>query len=450
CGGALRVRGAADARAVAVLLEVADAGRGAARGTGGGDVVGGAIVADAVAELVDIADTSGGPADGGALGVRRAVVGHGVADLVDGAATGAWPAGGGALRVGRAVDARAVAVLLEVADAGREAAWGAAAGDVIGGAIVGDAVADVVEVADTGGGPADGGALDVRRAVDGRAVAILLEVTHAGRETAGSAAGGDIIGGAIVGDTVADLVDVADTGGGPADGGALDVRRAVDARAVAVLIEVADAGREAARGAGAGDVIGGAIVGDTVADLVDVADTGGGPADGGTLGVGRAVDPRAVAVFLQVTHAGRQTAGGAGRGDVIGRAVVGDAVADLRDVADTGGGPARRGALGVRGAVDRRPVAVFLEVTDAGRETAGGAGGGNVISGAVVADAVAALRHVADAAGRAADRRALGVVRARGARPGARLRKVADAGGRPARGAAGNEAVGRTAVADAI
>src|SRR5439155_230060 len=224
------------------------------------------------------------------------------------------------------------------------------------------AVADLVDVADAGRGPARGGALGVRGAVDARAVAVFLEVADPGREAAWRAGGSDIIGGAAVGNAVADLVDVADTGGRPADGGALGVRRAVDARAVAVLLEVADAGREAARGAGAGDVIGGAIVGDTVADLVDVADTGGGPADGGTLGVGRAVDPRA--------------------------------------------------------------VAVFLEVTDAGRETAGGAGGGNVISGTVVADAVAALRHVADAAGRAADRRALGVVRARGARPGARLRKV--------------------------
>src|SRR5439155_18298638 len=103
-----------------------------------------------------------------------------------------------------------------------------------------------------------------------------------------------------------------DTGGGPADGGALGVDRAVDARAVAVLLEVADAGREAARGAGAGDVIGGAIVGDAVADVVEVADTGGGPADGGALGVRRAVDARPVAILLEVTDAGRETAGRAG------------------------------------------------------------------------------------------------------------------------------------------
>src|SRR5207244_2270906 len=91
-----------------------------------------------------------------------------------------------------------------------------------------------------------------------------------------------------------------------------------------------------------------------------------------------------------------------------------------------------------------------LEVADAGRETAGGAGGGEPIRGTAVADAVAALRHVADAGGGAAHSRALGVVRARGARPGARLRKVADAGGRATRGAAGNEAVGGTGVADAV
>src|SRR5205823_3299511 len=159
-----------------------------------------------------------------------------------------------------------------------------------------------------GGGPADGGALGVGGAVDARAVAVLLEVADAGRGAARGAGGGDVIGGTIVRDAVADLPDVAETGGGPADGGALRVWGAVDARAVAVLLEVADAGREAAGGAAGSDVIGGAIVGDAVADFAAVADSGGGPADGGALGVGGAVDARAVAVLLEVTHAGRETA----------------------------------------------------------------------------------------------------------------------------------------------
>src|SRR5205807_2474580 len=163
-----------------------------------------------------------------------------------------------------------------------------------------------------------------------------------------------------------------------------------------------------------------AIVGDAVADLVDVADTRGGPADVGALDVDRAVDACAVAVFLEVADAGREAARGAGSGDVIGGATVGDTVADV------------------------------VEVTDAGRGTAGGAPAGYVVSGAAVADAVAALRHVADAGGGAAHRRALDVVRARDARAGARLREVAGAGGRTTRGAAGNEAVGGTAVADPV
>src|SRR5205823_5017246 len=199
--------------------------------------------------------------------------------------------------------------------------------------------------ADAGGGPADVGALVVRGAVDARTVAVLLEVAHAGRETAGGAGHGDVVGGALVCDAVADLVDVADARGGPADVGALVVRGAVDGRAVAVLLEVADAGREPARGAGDGNVVGGAIVGDAIADLVDVADTGGGPADVGALGVGRAVDARAVAVLLEVADAGRETAGRAGGDDVVGRTVVADAVAALRHVADTGRGPADRRAL---------------------------------------------------------------------------------------------------------
>src|SRR5207248_2038889 len=131
----------------------------------------------------------------------------------------------------------------------------------IGRTVVADAVTGLVEIAVAGGRPARGGALHVRGTVDARAVAVLLEVANAGRRAARSAGGGDVIGGAAVGDAVADLVEVTDTGGGPADGGALDVDRAVDARAVAVLLEVADAGGEAARSAGAGDVIGGAIVG---------------------------------------------------------------------------------------------------------------------------------------------------------------------------------------------
>src|SRR5207245_2208304 len=250
------------------------------------------------------------------------------------------------------------------------------------------------------------------RAVAVRAAARRGDVALVHGVAAHGPAGQERIGGARVGDAVAHLVEVAETGGGPADGGALGVGGAVDARAVAVLLEVADAGRETAGRPAGSDVIRGANVGDAVAEVVDVAETGGGPADGGALGVGGAVDPRAVAVLLQVTHAGREPAGGPGRGDVIGRAVVGDAVAHLVHVADTGRGPAHRGALRVRRAVDARAVAVFLGVPGAGRAAAGRARVDDVIGRTVVADAVAALRHVTDTGRGAADSRALGVVRA--------------------------------------
>src|SRR5205807_606584 len=109
-----------------------------------------------------------------------------------------------------------------------------------------------------------------------------------------------------------------------------------------------------------------------------------------------------------------------------------------------------RRALGIVRACGARPGAGLRNVADAGRRPTGGAAGGEAVGGAGVADAVAALGQVADAGRRPADGRALGVVRARGARPRARLRDVADAGGRATRGAAGDEAVGRTAVADAV
>src|SRR5439155_1582659 len=225
-------------------------------------------------------------------------------------------------RVVRAVRGGATARLGDVALGRGVAAHGPGGHEGIGRAVVGDAVARLVEIAVAGGGPACRGALRVRGAVDARAVAVLLEVADAGRQTAWRPGGGDVVGRAVVGDAVADLVDVADTGGGPADGGALRIGRTVDGRAVAVLLEVADAGREPARGAGDGNVVGGATVGDPVADVIDVTYTGGGPADGGALGVGRAVDRRAVAVFFEVADARRETAGRAGGGHVIGRTVV--------------------------------------------------------------------------------------------------------------------------------
>src|SRR5439155_1392287 len=324
----------------------------------------------------------------------------------------------GALVVRGAVDGRTVAVLLEVAHAGRETAGGARHGDVVGGALVGDAVADLVDVADARGGPADVGALGVRRAVDARAVAVFLEVTDAGRETAGRAGGDDVVGRPAVADTVAALRHVADTGRGPADRRALRIVRARGARPGACLGDVADAGGRTTRGTAGDEAVGRTAVADAVAALGDVADASGGPADRRALGIIRARGARPGAGLRDVADAGRcPTYGAAGR-ETVGGAGVADAVAGFRQVAEAGRWPADGGALGV--------------------------------VRAAVADPVAALGQVADTSRGPADGRALGVVRARGARPRARLRDVADAGGRATRGAAGDEAVGRTAVADAV
>src|SRR5439155_494087 len=176
----------------------------------------------------------------------------------------------------------------------------------------------------------------------------------------------------------------------------------------------------------------------------------GGPAYGGALGVGGAVDARAVAVFREVAGAGRGAAGRAGADERVGGAIVGDAVARLVDVTDARGRPAHGGALGVGGAVDGGPVAVLLEVADAGREAARRAGSGNLVGRAVVRDAVAAVIDVADACRRSAHRRALDVVRTAGARSRALLVDVAHAGGGPTRGPRRKEAVGGTVVAHAV
>src|SRR2546428_2641502 len=112
--------------------------------------------------------------------------------------------------------------------------------------------------------------------------------------------------------------------------------------------------------------------------------------------------------------------------------------------------PAARRALGVVGTRAARSGAVLRDVADAGGGAAQGPAGREGVRRTAVAHAVAALGHVAEAGRRATDRRALGVVRAGRARSGAGLGDVADAGGRATRGARGDEAVGGTVVADAV
>src|SRR5439155_1403809 len=136
---------------------------------------------------------------------------------------------------------------------------------------------------------------------------------------------------------------------------------------------------------------------------------------------------------------------GSGSGEVVGGAGVGDAVAALRHVAEARCRPAHGGALRVRRTARARPGTLLRDVADAGRGATRGAGRDEAVGGTVVADPVAALRHVADTCGRAADGRALRIGRARCARPGAGLLDVAGAGGGAADGPRRLDGAGRGA-----
>src|SRR5262249_7477681 len=149
---------------------------------------------------------------------------------------------------------------------------------------------------------------------------------------------------------------------------------------------------------------------------------------------GRAVGAGAGAVLRHVAQTRGGTAG-CGRGDeAVGRAVVPDPVAELGDVAQARAGAALAGALRVRGAVGARARAEPGQVAVAGCRTARRRRRGKAVGRAVVADPVAELREVA-VAGRGATRgRALPVGQAGGIGAGARLRDVACAGGGTADG----------------
>src|SRR5207249_3931327 len=175
----------------------------------------------------------------------------------------------------------------------------------------------------------------------------------------------------VVANAVAALADVADVGRRAADRRALRIRGAGRARPVAVLLEVAGARRGPTRGAGGDEGIGRAVVADAVAALVDVAHVGRGAADRRALGIRGTGRARPVTVLLEVAGARRGTARGAGGDEGVGGTVVRDAVAALVDVADVGPGAADGRALGVRGTDRTRPVAVLFEVAGAGCGTTG-------------------------------------------------------------------------------
>src|SRR5207302_5854691 len=128
-----------------------------------------------------------------------------------------------------------------------------------------------------------------------------------------------------------------------------------------------------------------------------------------------------------------------------GRPAVAHGVAALGDVAEAGRRAADRRALGVVRAGRARSGAGLGDVADAGGRATRGARGDEAVGGTVVADAVAALRHVADTCGRTADGGALRIGRARRARPGAGFLDVADAGDGTAHGPRRLDRAGRRA-----
>src|SRR5207253_1469201 len=355
------------------------------------------------------------------------------AALGRGAGAGGGPALGGALGVGGAVGGRARAEVVHVAQAGRGAAHGGRRLEVVGGAVVVDAVAALGRVAGAGGGPALGGALGVGGAVSGRARAEVVHVAHAGRRAAHGGHGLEVVRWTVVVGAVAALGDVADAGRGTAHGRALGIGGAVRGRARAEVVCVAHVRRRAAQGAGGLEVIGRTVVVHAIAALGVVAGTGGGPALGRALGVGGAVGGRARAEVVYVAHPRRGAAqGGRGR-EVVGGAVVMDAIAAFGVVAGTGGGPALGRALGVGRAVGGRARAEVVHVAHPRRGAAQGGRGREVVGGAVVVDAIAALGHVAHARHGPAHRCALLI---RGAEVGlavAHLGQIAVAAGGAAR-----------------
>src|SRR5207245_2664151 len=141
--------------------------------------------------------------------------------------------------------------------------------------------------------------------------------------------------------------------------------------------------------------------------LGDVAVARHRPTDGRALHILGASGAVARAVLGDVAHASRRAALGRARLEAVGRAVVADAVAALGHVAVARRGPADRSALRIGGA--RRAVArtVVGQIADAGGGPTLDRRGLEAVHGTLVAHPVAALGDVALPGRRPADRRAL-------------------------------------------
>src|SRR5439155_21285163 len=173
------------------------------------------------------------------------------------------------------------------------------------------------------------------------------------------------------------------------------------------------------------------------------AGAGRGPADRRALRVGGAGGARPRAGLGEVAHARRGAALDRARLERVGRAAVRAAVAALREVAVAGGGTADRGALRIGGAGGARPRAGLGEITDARRGPAFDCARLEDIGGAIVGAAIAALRYVAWAPCWAADRRDLRVGGAGYAGTRAVLCEIADPGCRTALHRCRLEGIGR-------
>src|SRR5439155_297063 len=320
-------------------------------------VVGRAIVRRAVTALQRVTLPRGGAAHLGLLGVRRAAVVRAVAPLLDVAQARCRAADVCLLRVGGAGGVGAGAGLRRVAHPGRCPTLGARSLEPVRRAGVVCAVAPLVDVARAGRLAADVRLLHVGGAGGVGAGAGLRRVADAGRCPTLGARGLETVRGAGVVRPVAALFGVADAGRCAADVGLLHIGRARGAGAGAELRRVADAGRGATHGGGGLEAIDGAGVVRAVAPLLHVARARRRAADVGLLRVGGARGVRAVAGLGGVADTRGGTTDHAGRLEAVRGAVVARAVAALLGVARSRGRPADVRLLDVGGARSDGPGA---------------------------------------------------------------------------------------------
>src|SRR5439155_8431169 len=222
------------------------------------------------------------------------------------------------------------------------------------------------------------------------------------------------------------------------------------ARAGAGLRDVARTAGSATLGADGHEGVGWTGVGDTVAQLRHVARPDRRTAHAPALHVRRAQGGRPGADLRRIAAAAGRTADGAAHHERIGGAVVADAVAALRDVAHARRRATDRRALHVRRTCGVRARTALGDVARARRRAAHGARRRERIRGARVGDAVAALGDVARPGRRPAHGPALQIGRARGGRTRAVLRGVARARRAAADRARGCEGVRGAGVADTV